>query len=133
MALSLLLLVPVVCIAVYFLGWWWPPFGRLLAFCCSVLGKLFLRLETLLEIFKNKLTGQESKFIGLHTVTCLVALFFASIVLLADAGNNFTALTALFGGTVTIPTMPVFLNLAMGALFWHVPRFLVCVGLRSMK
>lgn len=122
--LPLWIVLPVVLVAVYFLGVWWPPFGVLLAFLCRGLGQVLLRTETLLEVFKNKLTGTQSTFIGLHTVTCLVALFFALIVLAADAGNNFAALTALYGGSVAIPSMPAVFNLAMGALFLACPALL---------
>src|SRR5438105_2251766 len=112
------------CIVLYFVGLWWSPFGRLLAFVCILIGKPLLRCENLLEGFKDKLIHSHNRYIGLHTVTCLVALFFAGVVLLADAGNDFDALTALSGGTVAIPTLPVVVNLALGALFLACPALL---------
>lgn len=123
MAFSPWLSLPIVLVVVYFLGLI-PPIGGMLAFLCNLVAKPLLRFETLLEVFKEKLMSSDSKYIGLHTLSCLVAFLFAAIVLTADASNSFYALTALYGSGVSIPAMPAVFNLAMGALFLACPALL---------
>ncbi|HVB23832.1 MAG TPA: hypothetical protein VNG51_17985 [Ktedonobacteraceae bacterium] len=117
------LVLSVVLVTVYLLGLI-PPIGRMWAFGCKTLGELLLPVENLLAIFKDKLTASESTYIGLHTSQCLIALFFAGVVLTADASGNFAALTSLYGPTVDVPSLPPIYNLAIGAVFLAAPALL---------
>jgi hypothetical protein len=133
MAFPTWLLLLLASIVVYFVGLW-SPVGRLLAFVCILIGKPLLRLESLLEVFKDKLMSSDSTHIGLRTVVVEVAGILASTVFGAETFNSFQALTSLYGNSVAnLPSLPAVLNYAMGALFLACPALLGVVWLEIIE